>query len=76
MTWNTTFQLHPVPKLWPELEVNYTHFKYGDNDGKNQTGLTAGVIAGGFELTRRALFLAVVIKRPLADSEHLIILGC
>jgi hypothetical protein len=53
MTWNTAFQFHPVPKLWPELEVNYTHFKYGDNDGKNQTALTAGVIAGRFEWTRR-----------------------
>jgi hypothetical protein len=57
MTLNTAFQLHPVAKLWPELEVNYTHFKYGDNVGKNQIAMTAGVIAGRFEWTRCARFI-------------------
>lgn len=52
-TWNTAFQLHLMPQFWPELEVNYTHFKFGDNDGKNQTALTVGATAVRFELTSR-----------------------
>ena len=53
VTWNTAFQGH-LDKLWPELEVNYTYFKDGPNDGKSQTALTAGLVLGRFELNHRA----------------------
>lgn len=56
VTWNTAFQGH-VGKLWPELEVNYTYFKEGPNDGKSQTALTAGVVLGRFELNHRLRFI-------------------
>jgi hypothetical protein len=53
IAWNTALQAHVFEKLWPEIEANYTHYKNGPNDGKNQLALTAGVVAGRFELTRR-----------------------
>lgn len=52
VVWNTAFQYH-IQKLWPELEANYTHYKNGPNDGKNQLALTAGLVAGRFELNHR-----------------------
>lgn len=56
ITWNTAFQAH-TGKLWPELEVNYTYFKNGPNDGKSQTALTAGIVFGRFELNNRLRFI-------------------
>jgi hypothetical protein len=56
VTWNTAFQYH-VGLLWPELEVNYTYFRDGPNDGRSQTALTAGVVVGRFELNRRLRFI-------------------
>jgi hypothetical protein len=53
ITWNTALQAHVLEKLWPEVEANYTHYKDGPNDGKNQLALTAGVVAGRFALTHR-----------------------
>ncbi len=56
ITWNTTFQAY-TGKLWPELEVNYTYFKEGPNDGKSQTALTAGIVFGRYELDQRFRFI-------------------
>ncbi len=53
IAWNTTFQAHVLEKLWPEIEANYTYFKGGPNDGRSQTALTAGLIAGRFAVTQR-----------------------
>jgi hypothetical protein len=53
VSWNTAFQAH-IGKLWPELEAHYTYFRNGPNDGRSQTALTAGVVAGRFDLGRRA----------------------
>ena len=50
--WNTAFQGH-IGRLWPELEVNYTYFKDGPNDGRSQTALTGGLVLGRFELNNR-----------------------
>ena len=52
VSWNTAFQAH-AGKLWPEIEVNYTYFKDGPDNGKSQTALTAGLVLGRFELTPR-----------------------
>lgn len=51
--WNTAFQLHVFGKFWPEIETSYTYFKDGPNDGKNQLAVTAGIVLGRFELTKR-----------------------
>ena len=53
IAWNTTLQAHVFGKLWPELEANYTRYKDGPNDGHSQLAVTAGIIAGRFEVTRR-----------------------
>ncbi|HYM27445.1 MAG TPA: hypothetical protein VET66_04815 [Steroidobacteraceae bacterium] len=77
VTWHTAFPGH-VGKLWPELEVNYTCFKDGPNDGRSQTALTAGLVAGRFELSPRMRFIlgsgyqkAVSSFRTFNDSRPL-----
>lgn len=52
---NTAFQYHVLPKLWPELEVNSTFWKDGAEDGKKQTFLTPGLIVGRFKLHGRVV---------------------
>ncbi|HLN02907.1 MAG TPA: hypothetical protein VK335_26700 [Bryobacteraceae bacterium] len=53
LAWNTAFQYHVMQKLWPELEVNSTFWKEGDNNGKKQTFVTPGIIFGRFKLHGR-----------------------
>jgi len=52
-TWNHTFQLHTMERIWPELEINQSWFSGGKNDGKEQTFLTPGVVFGRLPLTER-----------------------
>jgi hypothetical protein len=42
-----------LEKLWPEIEANITRYKDGPNDGKTQVAMTAGLVAGRFELNHR-----------------------
>jgi len=51
--WNTALQAHILEKLWPEIEVNYTYYKDGPNDGKKQVAVTGGLVLGRFEVTPR-----------------------
>jgi hypothetical protein len=51
--WNDAFQYHVMKRLWPELEVNYTHFQEGPNDGKTQVFMTPGVVFGRFPIHKR-----------------------
>jgi hypothetical protein len=54
LVWNTAFQGHILSeRFWPEVEVQYTHFHDGPNDGRSQTVLTFGAIAGRFPITGR-----------------------
>jgi hypothetical protein len=55
--WNTALQAHVLEKLWPEIEANYTHYKDGPNDGKNQLALTYGLVLGRFEVNHRVKFI-------------------
>ena len=57
IVWNTAFQAHIFDKLWPEVEVNYTHYKEGPNAGKSQTVITTGLIFGRFDLVGRVRFV-------------------
>jgi hypothetical protein len=54
VVWNTAFQGHLLDKLWPEIEVNYTYYDQGPNNGRTQLALTAGLVLGRFELSRHA----------------------
>jgi hypothetical protein len=56
ITWNTALQAHSG-KFWPELEVNYTHYVDGPNDGKSQTALTGGIVFGRYDLNKRLRFI-------------------
>src|SRR5260370_5702 len=53
LAFNTAFQYHVNQKLWPELEVNSTFWKGGEQDGKKQTFLTPGLIFGRFKIHGR-----------------------
>lgn len=55
-TWNHTFQLHTLERIWPELEINQSWFSGGKNDGKEQTFLTPGVVIGRMPLIDRVGF--------------------
>jgi len=52
VSWNTTFQLYKG-KFWPAIEVNYTYFHQGPNDGKSQLALTGELVIGRYELSHR-----------------------
>jgi hypothetical protein len=57
IVWNTAFQGHLLEKLWPEIEVNYTAYHDGPNDGKHQLALAAGLVLGRFDLGPRVRFI-------------------
>ncbi len=48
LTTGTVAQYHVGKYLWPELEINTTRFYGSTKDGKIQTFLTPGIVAGRF----------------------------
>jgi hypothetical protein len=52
-SWNNAFQYRVFRKVWPEMEVNYSRFQLGRNDGKTQVFLTPGLVLGKFVLWKR-----------------------
>ena len=50
---NTAFQYHLHRFFWPEVEVNSTFYNGGAQDGKKQTFLTPGLVAGRIPLHKR-----------------------
>jgi hypothetical protein len=66
-SWNTTLQAH-LGKLWPELEANFTNYHDGEHAGHSQLALTAGIIAGRFELGPRArLIIGAGYQWPVSN---------
>ncbi len=54
ITTNVAFQGHILSEhFWPELEVNWTHYHDGPNNGKDQVYYTIGAVAGRFPITGR-----------------------
>ncbi|MGH7653101.1 MAG: hypothetical protein ACREN6_00430 [Gemmatimonadaceae bacterium] len=78
-TWNHTFQLHTLERIWPELEINQSWFSGGKNDGKEQTFLTPGVVVGRMPLTGRlGLTVGAGVQIAVSQfhtSDHNIILS-
>lgn len=76
-TWNHTFQLHTLERIWPELELNQSWFSGGKNDGKEQTFVTPGVVLGRMPLTDRlGLTLGAGVQIAVSQfhtSDHNII---
>ena len=56
IVWNSVAQYRVLRKIWPEAEVNYTHFSQGPNDGKTQLFLTPGIVLGKFPIWHRLGF--------------------
>jgi hypothetical protein len=53
---NIAFQYHLWRLLWPDIEVNWTHYIGGRQDGKDQVFLTPGLVIGRFALSERLRF--------------------
>ena len=51
--WNNAFQYHVAKKIWPEVEMNYTHFQDGPDNGRTQVFITPGILFGRFHLWKR-----------------------
>jgi hypothetical protein len=51
--WNNAFQYRIHRKFWPEVEVNYTHFVDGPDNGKTQVFMTPGLVIGKFPIHKR-----------------------
>lgn len=56
LTWNDVFQYRVFKKMWPEMEVNLTHYYYGEHGGNTLVYLTPGVVLGRFHLWDRLGF--------------------
>jgi hypothetical protein len=48
---NIALQYHVLGLLWPQLEVNWTHFAGGQRHRLNQVFLTPGLVIGRFPIT-------------------------
>jgi Putative MetA-pathway of phenol degradation len=55
LPWNNAFQYHLYKKLWPEVEVNYTRFMDGPNDGKPRPSSRREFVLAGFTCTSAQL---------------------
>ncbi len=53
---NTAFQYLVADRVWPEFEVNLTHWPNGDNAGNTEVYLTPGIVVGRLPLWRRLGF--------------------
>ncbi len=53
LTWNNAFQYRVFKKIWPETEVNFTHFYEGEHNGMTSAYLTPGMVLGKFHLLDR-----------------------
>jgi hypothetical protein len=56
VTWNLTGQYRVLKRIWPEVEMNYTYFHNGPDDGRTQVFLTPGLVVGKFPIWRRLGF--------------------
>ncbi len=57
VAWNTTLQAHVYEYLWPEIEMNVSHFEDGPAHGKNQVIMTYGLMLGRFKLSEHSNFI-------------------
>ena len=53
LLWNNTFQYRVMKKIWPEAELNFTHYYQGEHDGKTLLYVTPGIVLGRFPIHNR-----------------------
>ncbi len=56
LTWNNTFQYRIFKKIWPETELNFTHYYQGPHSGHSLLYATPGLVLGRFNLWHRLAF--------------------
>jgi hypothetical protein len=56
LLWNDTFQYKLFKRIWPETEVNFTHYFQGEHNGNTVVYLTPGLVLGRFKLWDRLGF--------------------
>ena len=66
---NTAFQYRVMKNLWPEVEVNYTHWPNGKHDGLDQAFLTPGLVIGKIPIAGR-VGLTVGAGYQVAVTDH------
>ena len=67
---NTAFQYLAAERVWPELEVNLTHWPNGDNAGNTQVFLTPGIVVARLPLWKRLGFTLGVGVQIAASHFH------
>lgn len=50
---NTAFQYLAAERVWPEFEINLTHWPNGENAGNTEVFLTPGIVVGRLPLWKR-----------------------
>ena len=53
LSWNTAFQYYLPYDLWPEIEVNLSHFVGGPHANRTQALITPGLVLGKFVIHHR-----------------------
>lgn len=56
LLWNNTFQYRVMRKIWPEVELNFTHYYQGPHSGHHVLYATPGVVLGRFKIHNRVGF--------------------
>lgn len=69
VTGNLAFQYHLDTILWPQWEVNWTHWIDGPRDDKDQIFMTPGLVIGRIPLAER-LKLTAGVGYQFAVSPH------
>ena len=70
LIWNDAFQYRIFKKIWPELEVNFTHYYEGPHGGNTLVDLAPGVVLGKFHLWDRLGFTIGGGYQIAATSFH------
>jgi hypothetical protein len=66
---NAAFQYRVMKNLWPEAELNYTHWPNGRHDGLDQAFITPGLVIGKIPIAGR-VGLTVGAGYQVAVTDH------
>lgn len=70
LTWNNAFQYRVFKKIWPETEINFTHYYQGEHSGHTSVYLTPGVVFGRFHVKDRLGFTVGAGYEVAVTSFH------
>ncbi|MFI5397845.1 MAG: hypothetical protein ACHQ9S_20095 [Candidatus Binatia bacterium] len=67
---NTAFQYLVADRVWPEFEVNLTHWPNGDNAGNTEVLVTPGIVVGRLPIWQRLGFTLGAGVQIAASEFH------